>query len=120
MDSSGYFMSVTNYTAATVFAPDGTQVYPTVMDTNGNFFSKDGGGNIIDTLGRTPITVAQSPNTITLSILNTTGTPTTVIITTTPVSANTSFGQTGVAECTGCTVTGIQSIAFPADGSSYN
>lgn len=37
-DSSGYTMSVTNFSSATVFAPDGTQVFPSVMDTNGNFF----------------------------------------------------------------------------------
>lgn len=30
MDASGFTMSVTNYTQATVYAPDGTQVYPTV------------------------------------------------------------------------------------------
>jgi RHS repeat-associated protein len=37
-DSTGYFMQVTNYTQATIYAPDGTQVYPVVKDTNGNFF----------------------------------------------------------------------------------
>jgi RHS repeat-associated protein len=118
-DSSGYTMAVTNYTSATVYAPDGTQVYPTVMDTNGNFFSKDANGNIIDTLGRTPITVTPSGNTITYAVLNPQGTRTNITVTTTTVSANTSFGQSGVAECTSCSVTAVQSIAF-ADGSSYS
>jgi RHS repeat-associated protein len=119
-DSSGYTMSVTNYTSATVFAPDGTQVFPTVMDTNGNFFSKDASGNIIDTLQRTPITVTTNGNTITYAVLNPQGTRTNIVVTTTPVSASTNFGQSGVAECTGsCSVTAIQSIAF-ADGTSYS
>jgi RHS repeat-associated protein len=118
-DSSGYTMAVTNYTSATVYAPDGTQVYPTVTDTNGNFFSKDASGNIIDTLGRTPITVTPSGNTITYAVLNPQGTRTNITVTTTTVSANTLFGQSGIAECTSCSVTAIQSIAF-ADGSSYS
>ncbi|HKW76566.1 MAG TPA: hypothetical protein VJN64_13640 [Terriglobales bacterium] len=120
-DSSGYMMVVTNYTSATVYAPDGTEVFPTVMDTNGNFFSKDGSGQIIDTLGRTPITVSTNGNTITYGILNTQGGRSNVVVTTTPVSTNTSFGQSGVAECTNpttCSFTAIQSITF-ADGSSY-
>jgi RHS repeat-associated protein len=118
-DSSGFTMSVTNYTSATVFGPDGTQVYPTVMDTNGNFFSKDGTGQIIDTLGRTPITVTPGTNTITYGVLNAQGTRTNIIVTTTTVSANTSFGASGIAECqTNCSVTAIQSIAF-GDSTSY-
>ncbi|HKW76518.1 MAG TPA: hypothetical protein VJN64_13400, partial [Terriglobales bacterium] len=118
-DSTGYSMSVTNYTSATIYAPDGTQVYPTVMDTNGNFFSKDTSGNIVDTLGRTPITVNASGNPIIYSILNTQGGTTDVKVTTTTVSADTSFGQSGVAECTTCSFTAIQSITF-ADGSGYS
>jgi RHS repeat-associated protein len=117
-DSSGYTMSVTNYTSATVYAPDGTQVFPTVMDTNGNFFSKDASGNIIDTLQRTPITTTTSGNSITYAVLNPQGTRTNITVTTTTVSANTAFGQSGVAECN-CSVTAIQSIAF-SDGTSYN
>jgi RHS repeat-associated protein len=118
-DSSGYTMSVTNYTSATVFAPDGTQVFPTVMDTNGNFFSKDSSGNIIDTLQRTPITTSTNGNTITYAVLNPQGTRTNITVTTATVSANTAFGQSGVAECSACSVTAIQSIAFN-DGTSYS
>jgi RHS repeat-associated protein len=119
-DASGYSMSVTNNTSATVYAPDGTQVYPIVMDTNGNYFSKDANGNIIDTLQRTPITVTTNGNTITYGILNAQGTRTNVAVTTTTVSANTAFGESGVTECqTNCTVNAIQSIAFD-DGTSYS
>jgi len=58
-DSSGYPMYVTSYTKATGYARDGsivndqTQSAYTVKDANGNYFSQDAGGNIIDTLGRT-------------------------------------------------------------------
>ena len=117
-DSSGYFMSVTNYTSATVFAPDGTEVYPTVTDTNGNYFSKDTNGNIIDTLKRTPITVSSDGSTY--KLLNAQGGTTTVTIATTSVFANTSFGKSGITECsTSCSVTAIQSITFD-DGTSYS
>jgi RHS repeat-associated protein len=118
-DSSGYTMSVTNYTSAKVFAPDGTQVFPTVMDTNGNFFSKDASGNIIDTLGRTPITVTPSGNTITYAVLNPQGTRTNITVTTTTISATTAFGASGVSECASCSMTAIQSIAFD-DHTSYS
>jgi hypothetical protein len=88
-DSTGYYMSVSNYSSATVFAPDGTEVYPVVTDTNGNYFSKDANGNIIDTLQRTPITVTTNGNTITYALLNPQGSRTNVTITTTTVFANT-------------------------------
>jgi RHS repeat-associated protein len=119
-DASGYLMVVTNTTSATVYAPDGTQVYPTVMDTNGNYFSQDANGNIIDTLQRTPITVTTNGNTTTYAILNAQGTRTNVVVTTTTVSANTAFGEYGVAECqTNCSVNAIQSVEFD-DGTSYS
>jgi len=51
-DSSGYHIYVTNSTQAVVYAPNGTQVYPAVKDTNGNYLSLDPNGNVIDTLGR--------------------------------------------------------------------
>jgi hypothetical protein len=38
-DSSGFHMYVVNYGSATVFAKDGTQVYPSMKDSNGNYFS---------------------------------------------------------------------------------
>ena len=43
-DSTGLYMSVTNYTNVVVYAADGTQLYPTVEDTNGNYFSTDSNG----------------------------------------------------------------------------
>src|SRR5579871_3643472 len=121
-DSSGYSMSVVNYTTATVYAPDGTQVYPTVMDTNGNTMSISA-GDVIDTLGRKPITTTTGPGTVIYTVLNPlgTGSTTTVTLATTTVSANTAFGQAGVTECsTSCSVTAIQSITISDGTTSYS
>ena len=56
-DANGLQMHITNYTTISVFAPDGTQLSPTVKDTNGNFMN--GPGNITDTLGRSAITTTS-------------------------------------------------------------
>ena len=120
-DSSGYRMVVTNYVQATVYAPDGSQVYPSVKDTNGNFFSKDGSGNVIDTLGRTPITKTSNCNSNSnqtcYNVLNSQGGRSTFTITTESISVSTSFGVSGVTEYSG-SLTVIQSIKLP-DNTMY-
>jgi len=119
-DASGFTMSVTNYTSATVYAPDGTQVFPTVMDTNGNYFTQDPTTkDITDTLGRKPIMVNSSANPITYSVLSTSSTRTIINVTTETITATTAFGASGISECSSCTMTAIQSIAFD-DGTSYS
>jgi RHS repeat-associated protein len=116
-DSSGFHMWV-NYANATVFAPDGTQVYPSVKDTNGNYFSTDSNGNVIDTLGRTPIRKTTNGNQITYAVLNSQGGTSNVVVTTETISVSTNFGQSGVTEYAG-SITVIQSIQLP-DGTSYS
>jgi RHS repeat-associated protein len=121
-DASGYQMSVTNYsTISGVFAPDGTQVYPAVKDTNGNFFSTDANGNVIDTLGRKPVTVTtncnSNPNQICYDVLNSQGTSSRYTITTQSISVKSSFGQSGFTEYTG-SITVVQSILLP-DSTTY-
>jgi hypothetical protein len=120
-DASGYHMYVTNYTHATVYAPDGTQVFPTVQDTNGNYFSGDGNGNVIDTLGRTPVTYVANGTgctaTYCYNILNSQGSTSQIKVTTQSISVNTNFGQSGLTEYSG-TITVIQSIQLP-DNTSY-
>ncbi len=112
-DSSGYHMYVTNYTTVSaVYAPDGTQVYPTAKDTNGNYFSTDPNGNVIDTLGRTPITKTANGNTITYAVLNSQGQTSNYVVTTTSISVSTAFQQAGVTEYSG-TLTVIQKITLP-------
>jgi RHS repeat-associated protein len=121
-DATGYQMFVTNYTSATVYAPDGTQVYPAgMLDTNGNYFSWDANGNLIDTLGRTPVTYVANGAGCTASycynILNSQGSTSQVKVTTQTISVSTSFGQLGLTEYSG-TITVIQSIQLP-DNTTY-
>src|SRR5205823_8803897 len=52
-DGSGYFVSITNFYHATVFAPDGT-VVSGGKDTNGNNFFLDA-SNRTDQFGRIPV-----------------------------------------------------------------
>jgi RHS repeat-associated protein len=111
-DSSGYHMYVTNYGSAVVYAPDGTQVYPAVEDTNGNYFSADSNGNAIDTLGRKPVTVTTNGSTITYAVLNSQGTTSNYVVTTTSISVSTAFNQSGVTEYSG-PLTVIQKITLP-------
>jgi RHS repeat-associated protein len=122
IDNSGYYMTVSNYTSITVFAKDGTQVYPTVEDTNGNYFSIDSNGNMVDTLQRTPITFSGStlncsPSCqVTLSYLNSQATRSTVAL---------NYTNGAIAyppPCTGspgAAQTQLQSIVLP-NGTSYS
>jgi hypothetical protein len=116
-DGTGYYMAVTGYFHPTVYGPDGTQVYPSVKDPNGNYYSTDGNGNIVDTLGRTMVTTSASGNTITYSVLNSQGTRSNYVVTTEPVYVSTSFGD-GHTEYSG-TITGVSSIGLP-DGTAYS
>jgi len=114
---------VTNYTTVSaIYAPDGTQVYPSVKDTNGNYFSTDPNGNVIDTLGRTPITKTTNGNTITYAALNSQGQTSNYVVTTTSISVSTAFNQAGVTDYSGpqgsvqnrpCRVTSKPAIAGP-------
>ncbi len=118
-DNSGYHIHITNYTAATIYAPDGTQVYPNVEDTNGNYYSSDSNGNVVDPLGRTPIQISTNSqgNQITYAVLNSQGHTSNYIVTTESIPVNTAFGQSGVTEYTG-SITVISSITLP-DGTAY-
>lgn len=117
-DSSGFHMYITNFTSATVFAKDGTQVYPTLQDSNGNFFSTDANGNTVDTLNRTPVSKTVNGSTTYYDVLNSQGSTSRFTVTTTTVNVNTAFAQTGVTEYSG-SFTAIQTIGLP-DGTSYS
>lgn|GEM_PF-5232187 len=121
-DSSGYHMHIPLYHNATVYAKDGTIVHnPSTLferkDTNGNYFTRDANGNIVDTLNRTPVTVAVNGNQTTYTAKNSQGTSENYVVTTTTVNYNTSFSQSGVTNASG-SFTAIQSVALP-DGTSY-
>jgi hypothetical protein len=111
-DSSGFHMYVTNFNTATVFAKDGTQVFPQVKDTNGNFITVDVNSNTVDTLNRTPVTKTVNGNDTTYNVLNSQGTTSSFTVTATTVNVNTAFGQSGVSEYSG-SFTVIQKITLP-------
>lgn len=56
-DGSGYFVTISNYTQADIFDKQGSHVYGSVVaqDRYGNYWSLDSSGNLIDTVGRTPV-----------------------------------------------------------------
>lgn len=116
-DSSGLKMYVTNYTSAQIYAKDGTQLFPSVEDSNGNFFSADSNGNVIDTLNRTQVTKTTNGSTTYYDVLNSQGSTSRFTVTTGTVNVKTSFGQPNVTEYTG-SFTAIQSITLP-DSTSY-
>ncbi|HKS80569.1 MAG TPA: RHS repeat-associated core domain-containing protein [Candidatus Acidoferrales bacterium] len=120
-DGSGYHMYVTNYTNVGVYGPDGTLVYPNMEDTNGNYYSApNGNGDVADTLGRTPITTTVNGNTIYYDVLNSTGGTSRYTVALGTISADTSFGQSGVTECsTSCTFAAINSVTLP-DNTVYS
>ena len=118
MDGSGFYLTVSNYTNATVFDANGNQIYPSIIDPNGNTFSSDSSGNLVDTLGRTPVTQSTNGNTIVYNVLTVGGQRKQYTVTTETLSLSTSFKQSGVHDYTG-TITAIQSIELP-DGSSYS
>jgi RHS repeat-associated protein len=131
-DNSGYLLVIKNYSVASVLAPDGTQVYPNVQDTNGNTYNTVRGqdlftNNVVDTLGRTPVIATSSGNQWFLDYLCTQGCNSandrarvTVTSTSSPAWA-THFNETNssgaVGEWSG-PGSNLQSISLP-DGTSY-
>jgi RHS repeat-associated protein len=135
-DSSGFFLTVTTDTmlqtySVTYFAPDGTQVFMSTNDfdsshivkedSNGNYLSYDfnsllGYGDLVDTVGRTPLTttgtgwnVANSQNSASVDDY---------AINTTNISVTTDFKEPGVTECVKCSMGVTTSIVLP-DSSQY-
>jgi RHS repeat-associated protein len=109
-DGSGFYLLVTNYQNLTVWSPDGNQVYPIFKDTNGNYFSNDASGNVIDTLGRVPITKTISGNNIFYDVLNAQGTRSRYTVTTESIAVSVPNYST--------TLTVVQSITLP-NGTNY-
>jgi RHS repeat-associated protein len=118
-DASGYHISVIGYTSAIVHAPDGTQIFPAVEDTNGNYYSApNSNGDVTDTLGNTPITTTVNGSTITYAVMNSQGSTSNYVITTESIPIDSDFKQSGVTEYSG-SITVIQTIQLP-DGTTYN
>jgi RHS repeat-associated protein len=116
-------MAVTGYIQASVYAPDGTEVYNSCCyhgpeDSNGNYVDHYYGGTPGDTLGRVPVTTATNGNTITYTMANAQGNSTRVYtVKTGTISVHTNFGQSGVTEYSG-TITVVNEIDLP-DGTKY-
>jgi RHS repeat-associated protein len=119
-DGSGYQMYVTGAFSATVYAPSGLQAYPEVKDTNGNYYSSANNySDVKDTLGRTPITTSVNGSTTTYAVLNSQNTTYNYVVTWETIPVSTSFGQSGVTECTtNCTITVVEKIELP-DTTTY-
>ena len=116
-DGSGYYMIVTGYYNATVYTKSGIQISPTPTDTNGNYFSKDPSGNVVDTLGRTIMLKTVNGNSTYYDILNSQGSRSRYTITTTTINISSNFGAPNSAEYSG-TLTVISSLTLP-DGTAY-
>jgi len=89
-DATGFYMSVTNYTNAVVYAPDGTVVYSStsagIEDPNGNNAARS-----LDTVGRTPVTTTISGNLIYYDIPDSRGSTRRYTVTTESINVNTAL-----------------------------
>jgi hypothetical protein len=100
-----------------VYAPDGTQVYPNVKDTNGNYYSApNSNGDVTDTRGQTPITTTVNGSAISYKVASSEGSYT-IGVTTETIPVNTSFGVTSVTEYSG-NITVVKTITLP-DSTTY-
>jgi len=117
-DSSSLHAFVTNYNNITIYARDGSQVYPRPTDSNGNYLSAGtNGGLLTDTLQRSPVNVTQNGNQTYYDVLTWQGNRARYTVTTGTILVQTHFQQSAVAEFRD-NITVIQSIQLP-DGGSY-
>jgi RHS repeat-associated protein len=113
-DAGTYYMVVSNYTSPVIYDKSGDEVYPAVTDTNGNTFTSDPNGNLIDTIGRTPVLVSSNGNETYYDVLTINGARKRYTVTNETINVNTAFGQSGVTEHSG-SFSAIQSIMLPDD-----
>jgi RHS repeat-associated protein len=137
LDSSGYYMASDSNWNITVRSPDGTEVYPKVEDSNGNYYTSTLGGDhsfgetyygggfpagsVVDSLGRSLLTVSISGTTIYVDVLNSKGTTSRYAITTAQIPLFSDFptnGSGGHITFSGHSITAIQSVQLP-DTTSY-
>lgn len=133
-DGSGYYISITNYTQATVYAPDGTKIGscdpPLGSCSSSPYASEDANGNYVpavsysnpnniltttyvDTLGRAILTGQNtSPNVWTFAVPNAQGTNSTYTVTLETINVDTNFGPSGFPGYYG-TITVISEIDLP-------
>jgi RHS repeat-associated protein len=125
-DGSGFFMSVTNYTTGTVYAPDGTVVGTAKVDTNGNQYTSTYSYSptydlqIFDSLHRKVLEVTRSTdgNTYYLAVPDAQGGTNTYTVKLGAVSVSTNFGQSGSLEFTG-TINAVTEVDLPGTAGKY-
>ena len=128
-DGSGYTDADDGTGNPIITDNNGTQVYPSIVDRYGNHWSTDSSGNFTDDTGRIPIMVSSgytgyetftyydvlAPN----GPLSNNGTRVRYIVTSSPISVTTSFGQQDTYEDVAGTIWPVTSIQLP-DGSQYS
>ncbi len=129
-DASGYQVQDDGTGNPIITDPKGNQVYPSVIDRFGNYWSNDANGNLVDDLGRTPVIVSQSGSQTYYDVLapngpiQNNGTRVRYTVTMANVPISTEFNENPVVEYQNnggnnpSSVPAIQSIQLP-DGSSY-
>jgi RHS repeat-associated protein len=119
-DGSGYHMWVTNYTTATVFAPDGSQVNPILKDTNGNFVSSTVNGaetDWTDSAGHIILKIVVGASSILYEVAAPDGSYQTTTLNLTSYNIKTNFGCFGITENT-TTAKLPSSLVYP-NGQQY-
>ena len=122
VDGSGYKI---NFGPVRVISPNGTEVFPQMIDRYGNYFSYDSSGNLVDDTGRTPVIKTVNGNVTYYDVLapngpiNNNGTRVRYTVTTASVPVSTNFAQSDIYEWVSPDLlTPVQSIQLP-DGSAY-
>jgi YD repeat-containing protein len=126
-DGSGYVLTISNYSTAKITDTQGTSYYPTTsgstpgtvqaVDSNGNYWTTDSNGNLVDDRGQTPVLTTTSRSTIYYDVLSVGGGRQRYTVTLEAVPYNTAFQQTAVTDVSG-SFNAIKEIDLP-DGSSY-
>jgi RHS repeat-associated protein len=142
-DSSGYYISITNYGNATVYAPDGRQVYPNVKDSNGNTFAASGSNIVwpndlfnaneypyyssyfisshntfVDSAGRSVVTGSRIGDNVSFNVLNSQGSTSTYTLVTGMINVCAQFSWIHNAYPSGA-IRVLKEVDLP-DGTKYS
>ena len=126
IDGSGYQLTLSNYTTASVSQVTGTTTVSsngtssTMTDSNGNQISTDGQGNFTDTTGKVVLKVTGNTTTSQVyTYYDTGGNPRSVTVSYSQYTVKTSFGCSGIGEYGPLTKYLVSSITL-ADSSAYH
>ncbi|MGC1684931.1 MAG: hypothetical protein WA734_04875, partial [Candidatus Acidiferrales bacterium] len=114
-DGSGFHMWVTSYTQTEVVGPDGSQVYPTPKDTNGNYVSSSVNGSETDwtdSAGHLILKIVKSSSSIQYEVAAPDGSYQTTTLNLTSQNIKTNFSCSGISE-TSFTANLPSSLVYP-------